>query len=140
MKIPKQLATIVTLLTLLITQISSAFAAAMAFSSMSGKSCSMSSDSHHALHSYEETESASEHMMSDHGKINTMDCCDSVEMNTCCEGQCACIAVAATAVFIFGSVSNDSLPNINETFFESSPPPHSAFSALLIRPPIQSLA
>jgi hypothetical protein len=144
MKIPKQLATILTILTLLITQISGAFASAMVFSSISDTPCSMSKADHHAMHADAQMsikpESASEHMMSDHGKTTTMDCCDSIDMNNCCEGQCACIAVAATAVFVFGSLSDDSLPNTNETFFESTPPPHSAFSALLMRPPIQSLA
>lgn len=142
MKMQKQLTTIIMMLALLITQISGAFASAMVFSSMSDNSCSMSNDSHHALHAYanKEPASMSVHMMLDNGKTTTMDCCDSVDINTCCDGQCACVAVAATAVFIIGSLSEDHLPNVNETFIESSPPPHSAFPALLMRPPIQSLA
>ena len=140
MKMQKQLTTIIMMLALLITQISGAFASAQVFSSMSDTPCSMSNPSHHALQSDAEIASMSVHMMLDNGKTTTMDCCDSVDINTCCDGQCACVAVAATAVFIFGSLSEDHLPNLNETFIESSPPPHSAFSALLMRPPIQSLA
>ncbi|MCP3429545.1 hypothetical protein [Opacimonas viscosa] len=140
MKMPKQFVKFFMILMLLITQISGAFASAQVFSAMSDTSCSMSNLSHHALQSASETESMSEHMMLEQSKRATMDCCDSVDMNICCDGQCACVAVAATAVFIFGSLSEDHLPNINETFIESSPPPHSAFSALLMRPPIQSLA
>lgn len=137
---PKQFVTVFMILMLLITQISGAFASAQVFSSMSDTPCSMSNPSHHALQSAAETASMSEHMMLEQSKTATLDCCDSVDMNICCDGQCACVAVAATAVFIFGSLSEDHLPNINETFIKSSPPPHSAFSALLMRPPIQSLA
>ena len=140
MKIKNQIVTVFMILMLLITQISGAFASAMVFSLMSDNSCSMSNPSRHALQSAAETEPMPEHMMLEQSKTATMDCCDSVDMNICCDGQCACVAVAATAVFIFGSLSEDHLPNINETFIESSPPPHSAFSALLMRPPIQSLA
>ena len=140
MKIPKQLVTGFMILMLLITQISSAFASAQVFLLTSDTPCSMSNPSHHALQSAAETESMSEHMMLQQSKTASIDCCDSVDMNTCCDGQCACVAVAATAVFIFGSLSEDHLSNTNEMFIESSPPPHSAFSALLMRPPIQSLA
>lgn len=139
MKMPKQLTTIIMILALLITQISGSFASAMVFSSMSDMPCSMSNSSHHALQSDEETASMSVHMLLENDNTTTMDCCDFVDINTCCDGQCACVAVAATAVFIFGSLSEEHLSNINETFIESSPPPHSAFSALLMRPPIQSL-
>jgi hypothetical protein len=140
MNIPKLFATIVMMLTLLITQISGAFTTAEVFSSVSNTSCSMSKAPPHSLHADGETGSTSEYMHSGHDKATIMDCCDNADINNCCDGQCSCFAVAATVAFIVGSLSEGLLPNTNETFIESSPPPHSAFSALLMRPPIQSLA
>ncbi|MDM7859933.1 hypothetical protein QTP81_04900 [Alteromonas sp. ASW11-36] len=144
---PKQLATIVMMLTLLITQISGAFAPVMAFSLTPDMPCSMHLAPQHSSQSGAHAESLndthmakskmSESTISEHGMSMEMDCCDTDDVNVCCDGQCGCFAFAATYVFIQAQFSDEKMPSTNDAIRHVSSPPHSAFSALLIRPPIQ---
>ena len=142
MNMPKQLTAIVAMLMLLITQISGAFSPAMAFSLTSDMPCSTHATSHHSLQSDANAELLTDHDMAQFEMSTSMkmDCCDSDGVDACCDGQCGCFAFAATCVFIHAQLSDGTLPSTNDAFRDVLSPPHSAFSALLIRPPIQSQA
>lgn len=139
---PKQLTTVIAMLMLLITQISGAFSPSMAFSLTSDMPCSMHATSHHSLQSDANAELMTDHDMSQFEMSMSLkiDCCDSDGVDACCDGQCGCFAFAGTGVFMNAQFSDEKLPSTSDAFSDFSSPPHSAFSALLIRPPIQSQA
>lgn len=146
---PTQLMTVVIMLTLLITQISGTFASPTALSSISSGDCSMTMASELSSQPMSNSLSMSEHEMiypsesqpitPKHSITMKMDCCDNDNMEVCCEGLCGCFAFSVSSAFLVFKMSEKKLDSTNETFSDGSSLPHSAFSALLIRPPIHSL-
>lgn len=149
MKTPNTLIKALVLVALLFSQTSSALAYAVSFSSTSS-----SSDTHCTMQEVMQ-ESMQEQMhanMSDvkqlhmHQQMNEhheamdseMDCCDSDIASTCCGGQCECIALSTVAASIPTQVSDYSLSISTKVFTDRIFNLHSAFSTLLIRPPISS--
>jgi hypothetical protein len=127
MNMPKQVAILVTILILLMTQISSVYAYANASSMVSDIPCAMNVD---------HTETHSMHSMNN--AQSNMDCCDSDDKSMCCEGQCECMAVSTTVLFLPSDFLAATPANQNEVFIDLAPLLHSAYSSLLIRPPIFS--
>ncbi|TAP40836.1 hypothetical protein [Alteromonas sp. KUL49] len=87
-----------------------------------------------------------EHHDGSHGSNSAMamghnsqdaDCCDTHDMSKCAEGQCDCVVLSFVAAIIDDHVPKQSTVNATKAPSELASFVLSAYSAPLIRPPIQ---